>query len=122
MRVKRVVDSEGREYGWRINCPGCKAAGQGACHVLTTGEHLSTRWQFNGNVDRPTFSPSLLGRWPTWVPPVTPENMAQWKSAPWPQTKVEYVCHSFITDGRIQFLSDCTHQLAGQTVDLPEIE
>jgi hypothetical protein len=24
--------------------------------------------------------------------------------------------------GRIQFLGDCTHALAGQTVDLPEIQ
>ena len=31
------------------------------------------------------------------------------------------VCHTFVTDGRIQFLSDCTHALAGQTVDLPDI-
>ncbi len=30
------------------------------------------------------------------------------------------ICHSFVTDGRIQFLSDCTHPLAGQTVDIPE--
>ena len=29
------------------------------------------------------------------------------------------VCHSFITDGRIQFLNDCTHALAGHTVPLP---
>lgn len=29
------------------------------------------------------------------------------------------VCHSFIRDGQIQFLSDCTHALAGQTVPLP---
>ncbi len=28
-------------------------------------------------------------------------------------------CHTFITDGRIQFLGDCSHKLAGQTVDLP---
>lgn len=31
------------------------------------------------------------------------------------------VCHSFVTAGRIEFLPDCTHALAGQTVDLPEI-
>ena len=30
------------------------------------------------------------------------------------------VCHSFVTDGRIQFLGDCTHKLAGQTVNIPE--
>ncbi len=28
--------------------------------------------------------------------------------------------HSFIKDGMIEFLGDCTHKLAGQTVDLPE--
>jgi len=31
------------------------------------------------------------------------------------------VCHSYVTDGRIQFLADCTHALAGLTVDLPEL-
>jgi hypothetical protein len=31
-------------------------------------------------------------------------------------------CHSFIRNGQIQFLSDCHHELAGKTVDLPEVE
>lgn len=31
-----------------------------------------------------------------------------------------HVCHSFVRDGRIEFLSDCTHALAGQTVELSE--
>ena len=30
-------------------------------------------------------------------------------------------CHSFIKDGQIQFLGDCTHSLAGQTVALPNL-
>lgn len=34
----------------------------------------------------------------------------------------EYRCHSFIEGGRIRFLSDCSHALAGQTVELPEID
>jgi len=29
------------------------------------------------------------------------------------------ICHSFVTDGQIQFLGDCTHKLAGRTVPLP---
>jgi len=33
----------------------------------------------------------------------------------------EYRCHSFVRDGRIEFLSDCTHALKGQTVDLPDL-
>lgn len=28
-------------------------------------------------------------------------------------------CHSFVTDGFIQFLADCKHAMAGQTVPLP---
>jgi hypothetical protein len=32
------------------------------------------------------------------------------------------ICHSFIKDGMIQFLDDCTHALAGQTVPLGEFE
>jgi hypothetical protein len=30
------------------------------------------------------------------------------------------VCHSFIIDGRIQFLGDCDHELASQTVEIPD--
>lgn len=76
-------------------------------------------WSWNGDVLKPSFQPSILAHWHQWMPPVTPENMNDFKRAPWPQTKVESVCHSFVTDGRIQFLTDCTHALAGQTVDIP---
>jgi hypothetical protein len=31
-----------------------------------------------------------------------------------------YVCHHYIIDGQIKFLSDCTHELKNQTVELPE--
>lgn len=56
-------------------------------------------WTFNGDMSYPTISPSVL---------ITGggTNMR---------------CHSFITDGKIKFLDDCTHELAGQTVDLPDI-
>jgi len=60
-------------------------------------------WHFNGNLERPTLSPSLA------------------LSYDYGEDHREYVCHSFVTDGRIQYLGDCTHPLAGQTVDLPEI-
>ncbi len=36
--------------------------------------------------------------------------------------KTKEQCHSFIEKGKIRFLPDCTHSLAGQTVDLPENE
>ena len=55
------------------------------------------RWTFDGNRESPTMTPSLLLRRPG------------------------HVCHLFLTSGRLQFLSDCTHELAGKTVDLPPI-
>jgi len=58
---------------------------------------LDKRWSFNNNFDAPTFSPSLL---------CTKDEPAR-------------RCHSFITDGRIQFLNDSYHALKGTTVDLP---
>jgi hypothetical protein len=57
-------------------------------------------WKWNGLMDAPTFTPSLL----------------VFKDVP------SQRCHSFITDGQIQFLTDSFHRLAGQTVDLPDWE
>jgi len=63
-------------------------------------------WTFNGTLDQPTLSPSILVRWREWNADGSETNHA---------------CHSFVRDGRIEFLGDCTHALAGQTVDLSEI-
>ena len=30
------------------------------------------------------------------------------------------ICHVFIKEGKIEYLSDCTHSLAGTTIDLPD--
>lgn len=30
-------------------------------------------------------------------------------------------CHLFIINGRIKYLRDCTHSMAGQTIDLPDV-
>lgn len=105
-------DAEGgRLLFW---CPGCTEP-----HGIQVGDGPGPRWGWNGDAERPTFTPSVLCTSNRAVPPVTPENLNEWQRAPWPQTKVAYVCHTFVTDGRIQFLNDCTHALAGQTVDLP---
>jgi hypothetical protein len=79
-----------------------------------------TMWTWNGDMVKPTFSPSILVSHHEWTPPVTPENLEQWKVQPWPQTKVDKRCHTFIKDGMIQFLGDCTHDHAGKTVPLPK--
>lgn len=88
------------DNGLMFWCPGCNHA-----HRIQYGAGAGPRWGWNGNPERPTFTPSVL---------VTYEGAnAGVDGAP------PAVCHSFVTEGRIQFLSDCTHRLAGQTVDLP---
>lgn len=84
-------------------------------HVLPIEGPLA--WQWNGSLDMPTLSPSLLARGTSPISgEVVDRIMAGEKIEPIP-----YVCHSFVRDGEIQFLDDCTHKLAGQTVELPEI-
>lgn len=88
-----------------FDCPGCKCS-----HCISI-----PGWTWNGSEESPTFSPSILVR---GTVPITDEEcqriMAGEKIEPKP-----LVCHSFVRDGRIEFLGDCTHELAGQTVDVP---
>ncbi len=93
-------------------CPGCR-------HMHAVWIKGDMVWTWNGDYVKPTFSPSILISGHEWTPPVTPENLEQWKLKPWPQTQVKKCCHTFVKDGMIQFLGDCTHALVGQTVPLP---
>lgn len=71
-------------------CPGCQTG-----HMINTNP--ANGWpchRLTGTLDKPTVRASVLA--PTRVPR----------------------CHSFITEGRIEFLNDCTHELAGRTVEL----
>lgn len=89
-------------------CPGCEKA-----HQVYVGT-----WTWNGSLVSPTFTPSLLIRGPQWPKDKYPTfYKSGHASVP---AGGETVCHSFVTEGRMQFLSDCTHALAGQTMDLPE--
>lgn len=97
--------------GIMFRCPGCNSS-----HRISVGEGPAPRWGFNGNAQRPTFTPSILVR---GTVPITGDEHARLMAGETIESR-PLVCHSYITDGRIQFLSDCTHALAGQTVDLPE--
>lgn len=71
-------------------CPGCKSVHA----VWIRGPHA---WGFNCDYEKPTFTPSIL------VTGGAPHEDGREKR-----------CHTFITDGVIDFLGDCTHELAGQ--------
>lgn len=98
VRVSKVLD-EAQEGTYFFLCPGCKLV-----HGVNTKQPGMPKWEFDGNLESPTFSPSILVRY-NWGPEQMP-----------------VVCHSFVRAGQIQFLSDCTHELSGQTVSLPDLD
>jgi hypothetical protein len=92
-------------------CPGCNEP-----HAILT----PSVWAWDGNAEAPTFSPSVLvrgghyadGRRPCWC---------TW-NAEHPDDPTVFTCsqcHSYVRAGRIEFLADSVHALAGQTVPLP---
>lgn len=89
-------------------------------HAISLGAGVGPRWTWNGNAERPTFSPSILVR---GTQPLADEAHVAWMRGEEPlPAPVPFVCHSFVVDGRIQFLGDCTHELACQTVDIPDFD
>lgn len=99
-------------------CPGCKESH----HIKVKADGLSGPiWGFNGDYDAPTFTPSILVRSGHYLPEhKSPECWCTY-NAKHPEEPPVFecsVCHSFVTDGKIQFLSDSTHVLAGHTVAL----
>lgn len=87
------VTSRGVTIGYTFWCPGCRAV-----HLIYTNQADGHNWQFDGDMEKPTFSPSLLRY----------------------ANKVSPRCHTFVKKGMIQFLGDCEHDLKGQTVEIPE--
>jgi hypothetical protein len=87
-------------------CPGCDQA-----HTI------GPAWDFNGDDSSPTFTPSVKVEGVQWGP-TSGFHKPRHAVAPGGAT----LCHSFVTEGRIQFLDDSTHNLAGETVDLPDWE
>lgn len=81
-------------------CPACKTM-----HDFSVDQPFrnGARWVFDGNVTAPTMTPSMNIR-----------------IGPFPDGTM-HTCHYFLTAGRILFLADCSHELKGTTVDLPDI-
>lgn len=101
--IKIGLEKQGLEGHYFVDyfCPGCKTShGLPVTIGLEPEKKIPSRWQFNGDVNHPTISPSVN---------CEPNNP-------------EYQCHHFVKDGKIEFLKDCFHALAGQTVELAEYE
>lgn len=119
-KIMPLIGSDGAIRSCFFTCPGC---GDNHSFRVAPAE-TGPVWQFNGNLDAPTFTPSLLVRSGCKSPHHKPgeECWCTFKTDDGEPSPFKcYQCHSIVTNGKIQFLSDCTHELAGQTVELPEI-
>jgi len=99
MKLSRVLKeyTGGGERLLCFQCPGCNTEHP---FRIETADRERPTWAWNGNVELPTFTPSLI---------VFKDD-------------ARYRCHIIVTDGKIQFLGDCHHALAGRTVDMVEID
>jgi hypothetical protein len=111
--------SPGRVAFW---CPGCDDM-----HAIPVApeQQPNGAWGWDGDVKRPTFAPSLLVRSGHYAE--AGGSAAECKFCNWSdEEKAEWGgsgcvrCHTFVRGGMIEFLGDCTHALAGQTVPIPQ--
>jgi hypothetical protein len=76
-----------------LNIPG--PTGVLTLPVIRSGTREGTPcWTWNGRTDKPTLRPSVLTQ------------------------GHNFRCHSWINDGQVQFLDDCSHELRSTTVPL----
>jgi hypothetical protein len=92
--VREFLDQNKKHHSWSIFCPACQC-----CHGF------DNRWKFNGNMDKPTFTPSMLVH----------ENKDYREVS---KSKHGHRCHSFVANGEIKYLDDCTHDMKNTTVKL----
>lgn len=101
----RQVNDHGVTYSaLMFVCPGCAAGGPegyAGLHMLPVNspDIGKPSWDFDGNLDAPTLSPSILTHGSETIP----------------------TCHSFLVAGVFQFLTDSTHSLAGQHIPIPDL-
>lgn len=108
-KIAFCSEYEGKRHH-KFWCTGCASM-----HVVSANPGV---WTWNGDVDRPTIRASVLV---TGYQQLTEQEY----DAVLAGGKVErrdLRCHSFVTDGRIEYLSDCTHSLAGQTVNMEDVD
>lgn len=98
-------------------CPGCVAGGpdgyEGIHMLLVNAPPGLNRasWDFDGNLEAPTLSPSILTNG-------TRDDRTRFRDDGRPRFPR---CHSYLRAGIFEFLSDCEHPLAGQRIPMPDL-
>lgn len=95
--IREWPDGRGMLTFW---CPGCKGG-----HTITYG--ATETWQWDGDAEHPTLAPSVLAH----------AHAVSFDEAGGDRTW-QPLCHSFVRNGRIEYLAGSEHDLAGQTIDM----
>jgi hypothetical protein len=147
VKLKRRVNSDGSPNGWCHYCPGCKSL-----HCITVEgpgwrPDSGPRWTFDGNVDSPTFGPSMHvfvtdynHDASKWIIKRKDKNkrgaerfdtreqaQAACPSELW-EPVFDYVskhdrtvCHYHLQKGVLRYCADSPHALRSQNVPLPDL-
>lgn len=110
----------------RVHLPG--PSGVMTFPVITKGTREGTgKWTWNGDTEKPTLRPSLLTTSGHFCASHKEDDDC-WctynKDNPNPNhTSVFqcFRCHTWLNDGHVQFLPDCSHEFVGQTLDLLDV-
>lgn len=103
MAKAHIQESDGNRYVM-FHCVACKHA-----HSVPFGDPAPGIWGFNGDLERPSITPSLKIFTPAI--PDTPD----YKGLP-----ERTICHVVVTDGILNYCTDCPHELKGQSVPMIE--
>ena len=93
-----TVKQPEKHYGYSFWCLGCDEF-----HSFVTDSSRKIHWEFNGDMESPTFTPSLGVH--------SDEYLRK-------ETTDKYRCHLVVENGQIKYLTDCKHDYAGQTIDM----
>ena len=99
---RAAVPEEDMGIDYWFWCEGCETN-----HKFRTkaskGSNPQPVWTFNGNMEKPTFGPSLRYFHPAH------------KNPDGKQIAEKTTCHLFLEDGLLRYLDDCPHILAGKS-------
>jgi hypothetical protein len=97
MKIKKVKNNSFMYF-----CPGC-----GNYHTVVIKPNVNqsgASWDWNKSFSQPTFTPSILEK-------------IEFTGG----RKTPIICHHFVREGKIEYLTDCTHFKKGQNVEMVDI-
>lgn len=149
MKLARRLNHDKTPNGWCHWCPACKHV-----HCFTVEgpgwrKDGGPRWTFDGNLERPTFSPSMrvfttdyvnaehAGKWRIRrgdkrklgleVYETEEQALAARPNERWIAEQIQAegrertLCHYHLQGGVLNFCGDSPHELAGKSVPLPDL-